>query len=108
MGPGAPIRTMDRSVAVRAALKADVLGVFIGMIPFLGIVLTGSLAIFFYRRENGVPPPAALGSRLGGAAGAGAFAINAPMITLPPFTFPSQHYNLDPILNPPHTLTPIP
>jgi len=57
------------------------------MIPFLGIVLTGSLAIFFYRRENGVPPPAALGSRLGGAAGVVAFAINALMITIRIFIF---------------------
>ena len=69
--------TMDRQVAVRAALKAGVLGVFIGMIPFLGIVLTGALAVFFYRRESGFVLPAALGSRLGGAAGVVAFAINA-------------------------------
>src|SRR6266851_10043646 len=59
--------TMDRRVAVRAALKAGVLGVVIGMIPFLGIVLTGGLAVFFYRRDNGFALPAALGSRLGGA-----------------------------------------
>ena len=53
--------TMDRGIAVRAALKAGVLGVFIGMIPFLGMVLTGALAVFFYRRENRVSPPTALG-----------------------------------------------
>jgi hypothetical protein len=69
--------TMDRRIAVRAALKAGVLGVFIAMIPFLGIVLTGALAVFFYRRESGFALPTALGSRLGGAAGVVVFAINA-------------------------------
>src|SRR5208283_1170763 len=70
-------RTMDRSIAVRAALKAGVLGVLIGIIPFLGIALTGALAVFFYRRESRFVLPAALGSRLGGAAGVVVFAINA-------------------------------
>jgi hypothetical protein len=78
---------MDRNVAVRAALKAGALGVFIGMIPLLGIVLTGALAVFFYRRENGLALPAALGARLGGAAGVVAFAINALMITIRVFVF---------------------
>src|SRR5208282_5526066 len=49
---GAKPGSMDRGIAVRAALKAGVLGVFIGMIPFLGIVLTGALAVYFYRRES--------------------------------------------------------
>ena len=98
MGPGAPIRTMDRSVAVRAALKAGVLGVFIGMIPFLGIVLTGALAVFFYRRENGFALPTALGSRLGGAAGVVAFAINAQLITIRIFVFHAQQEYIDVIL----------
>ena len=84
---------MDRAVAVRAALKAGVLGVFIGMIPFLGIVLTGALAVFFYRRESGCVLPAALGSRLGGAAGVVVFAINALLITIRIFVFhPQQEY----------------
>src|ERR1700694_3728864 len=96
--PVASGRTMDRSVAVRAALKAGVLGVFIGMIPFLGMVLTGALAVFFYRRENGVSPPAALGSRLGGAAGVVAFAINALMITIRIFIFHAQQEYTDAIL----------
>src|SRR5438132_11560514 len=51
---------MGRGKAVRAALKAGVLGVFIGMIPLLGMVLTGALAVFFYRRENRVSPPTVL------------------------------------------------
>jgi hypothetical protein len=79
--------TMDKNVAVRAALKAGVLGVFIGMIPLLGIVLTGALAVFFYRRENGLALPASLGARLGAAAGVVAFAINALMITIRIFVF---------------------
>ena len=89
---------MDRGKAVRAALKAGVLGVFIGMIPFLGMVLTGALAVFFYRRENDVSPPTALGSRLGGAAGVVAFAINALMITIRIFIFHAQQEYIDAIL----------
>jgi hypothetical protein len=90
--------TMDRSVAVHAALKAGVLGVFIGMIPFLGIVLTGALAVFFYRRESGLALPAALGSRLGGAAGVVAFAINALLITIRIFVFHAGQEYTDSIL----------
>ena len=67
---------IDRGTAVRAAIKAGLLGVLIAIIPLLGIVLTGALAVYFYRRENGFVLPAALGSRLGGAAGVVAFAIN--------------------------------
>lgn len=90
--------TMDRGIAVRAALKAGVLGVFIGMIPFLGIVLTRAVAVFFYRRENGSALPAALGSRLGGAAGVVAFAINALLITIRIFVFHAQQEYTDAIL----------
>jgi hypothetical protein len=89
---------LDRGKAVRAALKAGVLGVFIGMIPLLGMVLTGALAVFFYRRENRVSPPTALGSRLGGAAGVVAFAINALMITIRIFIFHAQQEYADAIL----------
>ena len=77
----------DRSVATRAAIKAGVLGVFVGMIPFLGIVLTGALAVYFYKRDRGLVLPAALGGRLGGAAGVVAFAINAVLITIRIFVF---------------------
>jgi len=89
---------MDKGKAVRAALKAGVLGVFIGMIPLLGMVLTGALAVFFYRRENRVSPPTALGSRLGGAAGVVSFAINALMITIRIFIFHAQQEYIDAIL----------
>jgi hypothetical protein len=89
---------MDRSVAVRAALKAGVLGVFIWVIPLLGIVLTGALAVFFYRRENGFTLPAALGSRLGGAAGVVAFAIRALYIAIRIFVFHAQQEYTDDFL----------
>jgi len=90
--------TMDRGIAVRAALKAGVLGVFIGIIPFLGIVLTGALAVYFYRRESRTVLPPALGGRLGGAAGVAAFAINALLITIRVFVFHAQQEYIDAIL----------
>jgi hypothetical protein len=90
--------TIDRGIAVRAALKAGVLGVFIGMIPFLGIVLTGALGVFFYRRENGSGLPAALGSRVGGAAGVVAYALNALLITIRIFVFHAQQEYSETIL----------
>lgn len=85
---------MDRRVAVRAAIKAGVLGVFIGMIPVLGIVLTGSLAVYFYRRERGFVLTAALASRLGGAAGIVVFAINA-VCTILVIVFHAQQKCID-------------
>lgn len=85
---------MNRKIAVRAALKAGVLGVFIGMIPVLGIVLTGSLAVYFYRREKGFAPPAGLGAELGGAAGVVVFAINA-LFTIPIIVFHAQQQCAD-------------
>ena len=88
-------RTMDRSTAVRAALMAGALGVFIQMIPLLGIVLTGALAVFFYRRESRIVPPATLGSRLGGAAGVVAFAIKAVLITIRIFVFHARQEYID-------------
>jgi hypothetical protein len=74
--PGA----MDSRVAARSAISAGLLGVFIGVIPILGIVLTGALAVYFYRRKSGFVLPAGLGSRLGGAAGVVAFSVNALFI----------------------------
>ena len=63
--------------AARAALKAGLLGLFLGLIPVLGVVLTGAFAVFFYRRRSGVVLPAPLAARLGGAAGIVVFAVNA-------------------------------
>jgi hypothetical protein len=95
---------MDRGIAVRAALKAGVLGVFIGMIPLLGIVLTGALAVYFYRRESRFVLPAALGSRLGGAAGVVAFAINAVLLAIRIFVFHAQQEYLDFLTRFAHTI----
>jgi hypothetical protein len=96
--PAASATTLDRRAAVRAALKAGVLGVFIGMIPVLGIVLTGSPAVYFYRRERGSVLTAALASRLGGAAGIVAFAINALLIVIRVFVFHAQQEYIDVML----------
>jgi hypothetical protein len=89
---------MDRGVAVRAALKAGVLGIFVGMIPILGIVLTGALGVFFYRRGSGVTLPAALAARVGGAAGVVAYTINSLMIAAQIFIFHRQQEYIDAIL----------
>ena len=62
---------------MRAALLAGVIGVLLGAIPFLGIVLTGALAVYLYRRAGGLRLTASSGSRLGGTAGAVTFAISA-------------------------------
>jgi hypothetical protein len=90
LGQAGSRRILDRRSAVRAALKAGVLGVFIGALPFLGIVLTGYLAVYFYRRDRGIVPVAALASRVGGAAGVVAFAINALLMTVRIFVFHAQ------------------
>lgn len=87
----------DRGVAVRAALKAGVLGVFIGMIPVLGIVLTGSLAVYFYRREKGLAPPTRIGSRVGAAAGVVAFGINSALIAIRIVALHAQQEYIDAI-----------
>jgi hypothetical protein len=88
---------MNRRIAVRAALKAGLLGVFIGMIPLLGIVLTGALAVYFYRRESKFVLPVPLGARLGGAAGVVVFAINALFAVLT-IVFHAQQEYIDDIL----------
>ncbi len=88
-------RVLDKRAAVHAALKAGVLGVFIGIIPFLGIVITGYLAVYFYRRQSGLVPIASLSSRVGGAAGVVAFAINAILMTVRIFIFHAQQEYVD-------------
>lgn len=87
----------DRGIAVRAALKAGVLGVFIGMIPVLGIVLTGSLAVYFYRREKGFAPAARIGWRVGAAAGVVSFAINSLLIVIRIFALHARQEYIDAI-----------
>jgi len=88
---------MDSSVAVRAALKAGGLGLFLAIIPLLGIVLTGALAVFFYRRKTGSAITAAVGARLGGAAGLVIFAINA-IFVIPVIIFHAQQECVDSIV----------
>ncbi len=85
----------DRAAASRAAVKAGVLGFFVGMIPLLGIVLTGSLAVYFYRREKGLGPPPGIGSRLGGAAGIVSFGINTLLIVVRLLVFHAQREYVD-------------
>ena len=85
----------EKGAVARAAIKAGLLGVFIGIIPFLGSVLTGSLAVFFYRRKNQLTVPAAVGWRLGGAASVVAFAINALFLTIRIFIFHGQQEYFD-------------
>jgi len=89
--------TIDSRSAVRAALKAGALGILVGMIPVVGVILTGGLAVFFYRRENGLVLPTALGARLGGAAGIVVFAFNALFI-IPIIMFHAQQECIDSIL----------
>ncbi len=87
---------MDSRIAARAALKAGVLGFFIGMlIPFLAIVAAGALAVFFYRRESGLVLPPAVGSRLGGAAGVVAIAIQSIFFAIWIFVFHRQQEYID-------------
>lgn len=87
--------TLNRTPAVRAALQAGVVGILLGIIPFLGILLTGALAVYFYRRQSGYALPAALASRLGGAAGVITFAINALLITIEIFVFHARQRYTD-------------
>jgi len=94
--PGTKTGTMDRGTAVRAALKAGVLGVFIAVFsPFLGIVLAGVLAVFLYRRERKFVLPVALGLRLGGAAGVVAYALYSAFLTSLIFVTHSQQKYID-------------
>ncbi len=96
--------TMDRSVAGRAALKAGVLGIFIGMIPLLGVVLTGALAVYFYRRESKLVLPAALGARLGAAAAIVTFGISALLLMVRIFVFHAQQEYIDSLTQIAHTI----
>jgi hypothetical protein len=68
---------LDRRIAVRAAIQAGLLGLIISIIPFVGIVLTGALAVVLYRRAGGPMLTAGPASRLGAAAGTVSFAISS-------------------------------
>jgi hypothetical protein len=82
--------------AVGAALKAGLLGILLGMIPLLGILLTGGLAVYFYQRASKTVPSALASARLGGAAGIVVFAANA-LATLPVILFHAQQQCIDAI-----------
>jgi len=100
-----PGSAMDPGVAVRAALKAGVLGFFIGMLlPFIAILLAGALAVYFYRNEAGRVLPPALGSRLGGAAGVVAIAIQSIYFTIWIFVFHRQKEYIDSVTRLAHSL----
>ena len=94
--PVATTGTLDRGIATRAAIKAGVLGFFLGMLlPFIAIMLAGGLAVFFYRRESGFVLSAALASRIGGAAGVVAVAIQSVLFTVYIFIFHRQQDYID-------------
>lgn len=89
----------DRKVAARCALKAGVIGVLLlFLIPFLGVVLTGYLAVYLYRREHGFLPATAGASRLGGAAGLVAFAIYFLIVVISERVLHGQQAYIDFIL----------
>jgi hypothetical protein len=75
-----PAGLFNQRAAVKAAIWAGCVGSFIGIIPVIGIVLTGALAVYLYRREARMSPAASMGARLGGAAGIVLFAVNAVFI----------------------------
>jgi hypothetical protein len=87
----------DRSIAVRSALKAGFLGVFIEMIPVLGIVLTGSLGVFFYGRAKGAAATTRVGARVGAAAGVVSFAINSIVMVIRIFSMHAQQEYIEQI-----------
>jgi hypothetical protein len=89
--------TIDSGAAVRVALKAGLAGVLISIIimPLIGILLAGVLAVYFYRREKGVVLPAALGARLGGAAGVVCFIISLLLVTIHILAFHAQQLYID-------------
>jgi hypothetical protein len=87
----------DRNIAVRSALKAGFLGVFIEMIPVLGIVLTGALGVFFYGRAKGAPTTSRVGARVGAAAGVVSFAINSIVMVIRIFSMHAQQEYIEQI-----------
>ena len=89
-------RMMNRTIAARAAIKAGVLGFVMGIfLPLLAIVLAGALSVYFYRRESGLVLSTALGSRLGGAAGVVAAALQSIYFVVWLFVFHNQKTYID-------------
>ena len=87
---------MNGGIAASAAIKAGVLGFFIGMlIPFVALIVAGALAVFFYRNASGIILRPALGSRLGGAAGVVAIGIQSIFFAIWIFVFHRQKEYID-------------
>ena len=84
--------------ALRATLTAGILGVLIGMIPLLGSVLIGVLAVYLYRRGGGSQPAASSGARMGAAAGAIAGALSALLFIVQVVVFHAQQEYQDQML----------
>jgi hypothetical protein len=82
---------LDRRIAVRVAIPAGVLGLFLSAIPLIGILLTGALAVYLYRRASGISLTASAASRLGGAAGAVSFTLSSVLMTVRIFFFHALH-----------------
>jgi len=89
----------DQSAGTRAAIKAGVVGVLLSWIlPFLGLLVTGSLAVYFYRRERGLILPPRMGSRLGGAAGLVTFTLTFLVFVVVLFGMHGQQAYIDYLL----------
>jgi hypothetical protein len=89
----------DRNLAARCALKAGVIGVLLlFLVPFVGVVLTGSLAVYLYRRVHGFVPVTGIASRLGAAAGLVSFAIYFVIVVISERVLHGQQAYVDFIL----------
>jgi len=90
---------LDRAAATRAALKAGMIGGLVGIVlGVFGMLASGALAVYFYRRERGLVPGARIGSRLGGAAGVVSFAIDYLLTVVPVFVMHTQAAFTDKLL----------
>jgi hypothetical protein len=90
---------LDRAAATRAAFKAGVIGGLVGIVlGIFGMLASGALAVYFYRRERGLVPGARIGSRLGGAAGVVSFAIDYLLTVVPVFVMHAQQAYTDKLL----------
>jgi len=80
----------ERRVARASVIKAGILGVLLGMIPLLGSVLTGVIAVWFYRRSGGPARGAKLGARVGALAAGLAFTISGMLTVVQVFVLHAQ------------------